>query len=265
VAYTSPVGSKEELNIAKPAKSRSSENATIADTQDPAGHTPSNGEASNGSPIRVLIADDHAMVREGLSSLLRNSGGFDVVAEVCDGAEAVTACEDISPQVALIDVRMTVLNGVDATARIVAAAPNTRVLAISAHDDASAIESMLKAGARGYILKDASVDEMLTAIRRVALGEYYLGAKIMHQVVDKFILGEYQNEAGMLSVLTPREREVAQLLSEGYSNRHIAKRLFVSVKTIDTHRYQVLKKLDLRGIADLTRLALREGLSSLDA
>lgn len=215
--------------------------------------------------ISVLVADDHMMVREGLSSVLRNTGRFDVLAEVSDGAEAVSVCEELKPRVALIDVRMSMLNGIDATARIAAVSPETNVLAISAHDDPAAIESMLKAGAKGYILKDSSIEEMLKAVRCVAKGEYYLGAKIMHQVVDKFILGEGSGQAGTLSVLTPREREVAQLLSEGFSTRHIAKRLFVSVKTVDTHRYQVLKKLDLRGIADLTRLALREGLSSLDA
>lgn len=215
--------------------------------------------------VRVLIADDHAMVRQGLSSLLQGSAGFEVVAEVENGAQAEEVVAELKPDVALVDVRMTVLNGVDATARIIAVSPTTHVLGISAHDEASSIEGMLKAGARGYILKDASVDEMLDAIRRVARGEYYLGVRIIRQVVDQFILGDSQGQASRLSVLTPREREVAQLLSEGYSTRHIANRLFVSIKTIDTHRYQILKKLDLRGIADLTRLALREGLSSLDS
>lgn len=215
--------------------------------------------------ISVVIGDDHAMIRQGLSSLLRNAQGFEVVALAGDGAKAVAVCEAKKPDVALIDVRMSLLNGIDATARITAASPGTAVLAISAHADANMIHDIFKAGALGYILKDASVDEMLEAIRRVANGQYYLGAQITSKVIDHFVLGENESRAGMMSVLTPREREVAQLLSEGYSTRHIAKRLFVSVKTVDTHRYQVLKKLDLRGIADLTRLALREGLSSLDA
>lgn len=233
--------------------------------RDPIDLSHAESETGEAVPIRVLIADDHAMVRQGLSSLLRGAGGFDVVAEVSDGSEAVELCARLEPSVALIDVRMPLLNGIDATSRITSGSMKTNVLGISAQDDVSAIEGMIKAGALGYILKDALVDEMLQAIRRVAHGEYYLGTRITRQVIDKFVLRQDESQASMLSVLTPREREVAQLLSEGYSTRHIAKRLFVSVKTVDTHRYQVLKKLDLRGIADLTRLALREGLSSLDA
>lgn len=214
--------------------------------------------------ISVLIADDHTMVRQGLNSLLSSSEGFEVVGEAEDGREAVEIAEKRQPAVALIDVRMTGFNGVDATKQILAVSPQTHVLAISAHDDPSAIESMFQAGARGYILKDTPVNEMLLAIRSVSQGEYYLCKPIIQCVIESLVLNEGDKTSRMFSVLTPREREVAQLLSEGLSTRLIAKRLNLSVKTIDTHRYQVLKKLDLRGIADLTRLALREGLSSLD-
>lgn len=214
--------------------------------------------------IRVLIADDHTMVRQGMKSLLQSSEGFEVVGEAEDGREAVARAEKLLPDVALIDVRMTGFNGIDATRELLAVSPETNVLAISAHDDAGAIESMFQAGARGYILKDTPVREMLNAISSVANGEYYLCKPILGRVIESLVLNETERESRMFSVLTPREREVAQLLSEGLSTRQIAKRLSLSVKTIDTHRYQVLKKLNLRGIADLTRLALREGLSSLD-
>lgn len=229
------------------------------------GHAPPEAEAA--APVQmihVLIADDHTMVRQGMRSLLSSTEGFKVVGEAEDGREAVEQAAHLQPDVALIDVRMSGYNGVDATKQIVTASPRTRVLAISAHGDAVAIESMLQAGARGYILKDTPVKEMLTAIRSVAGGEYFLCRPIMRCVIESLVLNETEKESRMFSVLTPREREVAQLLSEGLSTRLIAKRLSLSVKTIDTHRYQVLKKLDLRGIADLTRLALREGLSSLD-
>jgi len=214
--------------------------------------------------ITVLVADDHAMVRQGMSSLLDNTDGIRVTGEAGDGNEAIERVAKLKPDVALIDVRMSVLNGVDATARIVEASPKTGVLAMSAHNEPTSIESMFRAGARGYLVKDTSVENMLSAIHAVARGETYLCPQSASRVIDSFVLGDGTMQSQLLSVLTPREREVAQLLSEGHSTRSISENLHVSIKTIDTHRYQILKKLDLRGIADLTRLALKEGLSTLE-
>ena len=242
-------------------------------------HHPDTAEASadpgdtNGSragyeptrAIRVLIADDHAMVRQGLCGLLGSAEGIEVVGDVGDGTEAVKLAERLQPDVAIIDVRMSGLNGADAAERIQKSCPNVGVLAISAYGDATTVGGMLKAGARGYVLKDTAVPEILRAVRQVAMGHFYICPRVMQVVIECYVLGQGETVSWVWSALTSREREVAQLLSEGLSTRHIAKRLHVSVKTVDTHRYQVLKKLDLRGIADLTRMALRDGLTTLEA
>lgn len=218
----------------------------------------------NTRAIRVLIADGQAMTRLGLKGLLEADEGFEVVALAKDGAQVVEWVERHRPQVVTLDVRMARLNGIDATLKMGEIASGTAVLAITDQMDPISIQGMLRAGALGYIHKDTSAQIMLYAIRSIARGEAYFCPRIARRVVESFVLGKVNPGSSPLAVLTPREREVAQLLSEGYSTRHIAKRLFVSIKTVDTHRYQVLKKLGLRGIADLTRLALREGLSSLD-
>lgn len=214
--------------------------------------------------ITVLVADDHMMVRQGMSSLLRNTEGIRVAGEAADGSEAIAMVQRLKPDVAMIDVRMSALNGVDATTQIIEASPHTAVLAISAQGDPESIENMFRAGAQGYLVKDTSVENMINAIRSVARGETFLCPQSARQMIDAFVLGDGSIQSQLFSVLTPREREVAQLLSEGHSTRDIAGNLHVSIKTIDTHRYQILKKLDLRGIADLTRLALKEGLSTLE-
>lgn len=222
------------------------------------------GKGKGVNHVTVVVADGHAMVRQGICSLLANTDGIEIVGQATTGNEAIELARRYQPTVALMDVRLPEMNGIDATAQVVEVSPRTCVLGLSAHDDAHAIQAMLKAGGRGFIHKDASVKHMIDAIHTIGAGELYLCPRTTLKVIDSFVLGECGLVSSPLSVLTPREREVAQLLSEGHSTRAIAEKLHVSIKTIDTHRYQVLKKLELRGIADLTRFALREGLSTLN-
>lgn len=214
--------------------------------------------------IRVVVADDHIMVRQGLCGLLNATEGIEVVGEASNGSDAADLVNKLLPDVVVLDVRMTGLNGADAAMRIQKDNPSVGILAISAHEEVASVGGMFRAGARGYVLKDTAVSEILRAVRLVAGGGFHVCPRVMQILIECYVLGQGESESWMWSVLTTREREVAQLLSEGLSTRHIAKQLHVSVKTIDTHRHQVLKKLDLRGIADLTRLALREGLTTLE-
>ena len=215
--------------------------------------------------IRVLIADDHKIMLAGLRSLLEKQPDFDVVAEAGNGRKAVQMAQENKPDVVVMDVSMPDLNGIEATTQIIESLPATRVIALSMHSDKRFVMGMLRAGASGYLLKDCASQELATAIYQVAGGKKYLSPEITGVVIDDFLLGTAsEEEATAASPLSAREREVLQLIAEGWSTKQIASHLYVSIKTIETHRRQIMKKLDLHSIADLTKYAIREGLTSIE-
>jgi len=215
--------------------------------------------------ISVLIADDHKIMLAGLRSLLEKQTDFDVVGEADNGRKAVQMAQEKKPEVVVMDVSMPDLNGIEATKQIIESLPETRVIALSMHSDKRFVMGMLRAGASGYLLKDCASQELANAILQVARGKKYLSPEITGVVIGDFLLGNSSEEVPTAaSQLSPREREVLQLIAEGWSTKQIASHLYVSVKTIETHRRQIMKKLDLHSIADLTKYAIREGLTSIE-
>ena len=214
--------------------------------------------------IRVMLVDDHQIVRDGLRSLLAKQSDMEVIAEADNGRAAVQAAAELRPDVVVMDVGMPDLNGVEATLRVLEAVPNARVVALSMHSDRRFVEGMLAAGASGYVLKDAAFEDLVAAIRTVAQGGTYLCPSVAGIVVAHYVRGRADASARKAVALTPREREVLQLLAEGHSTKQIAARLAVSVKTVETHRSRLMEKLGLHSVAELTKYALREGLTSLD-
>ena len=215
--------------------------------------------------IRVLIADDHKIMLAGLRSILEKQTDFEVVGEADNGRKAVQMAQEKKPEVVVMDVSMPDLNGIEATMQIIESLPKTRVVALSMHSDKRFVMGMLRAGASGYLLKDCASQELANAIVQVAGGKKYLSPEITGVVIDDFLLGGSSEEvATAASPLSPREREVLQLIAEGWSTKQIASHLYVSIKTIETHRRQIMKKLDLHAIADLTKYAIREGLTSIE-
>jgi DNA-binding NarL/FixJ family response regulator len=213
--------------------------------------------------IRVVLADDHTIVRDGLKLLLEKEAGFEIVAEVGDGRSAIRAAREHAPDVVIMDVAMPDLNGIEATRQLVSERSGVRVLALSMHSDRRFVVEMLRAGARGYLLKDCAQEELSRAVATVADGSTYLSPSISDVVVRDYI--ERLGAAGgdPMADLSGREREVLQLLAEGCSTRDIATALHVSNKTVETHRQQLMRKLDLHSVAELTKFAVREGLTGL--
>ncbi len=215
--------------------------------------------------IRVLIADDHKIMLAGLRSLLEKQTDFEVVGEADNGRKAVQMAQEKKPDVVVMDVSMPDLNGIEATKQIIESLPETRVIALSMHSDKRFVMGMLRAGASGYLLKDCASQELANAIVQVAGGKKYLSPEITGVVINDFLLGDSSEDVAIAaSQLSPREREVLQLIAEGWSTKQIASHLYVSIKTIETHRRQIMKKLDLHSIADLTKYAIREGLTSIE-
>ncbi|MFA5554816.1 MAG: response regulator transcription factor [Phycisphaerae bacterium] len=214
---------------------------------------------------RILIADDHKITRQGLRSLLESDRELEVVAEAQNGREAVTLARQIEPDVIIMDVSMPDLNGVEATRRIISDNKNVKVIALSMHSDTLFVSEMLKSGAVGYLLKDCAFEELLQAIKTVIDGKTYLSPSISNVVVDDYLHRLAKSHVLEIDVLTDREREVLQLLAEGQSTKQIAIKLHVSAKTIETHRRQIMNKLDLHTVAELTKYAVRKGLTTLDA
>jgi DNA-binding NarL/FixJ family response regulator len=214
--------------------------------------------------VRILLADDHKIIREGLRSLIEKQPDMEVVAETQDGLTAVRLTQKLSPDVVIMDIGMPEMNGIEATREIVSSAKSIRIIALSMHSDKRFVLEMLKAGASGYLLKDSAFEELVSAIHTVMSGQRYLSPKVTDVVVEEYLHNLTKSESTVFTVLTAREREVLQLLAEGKATKQIAATLNVSVKTIETHRQQIMEKLNLRSIAELTKYAIREGLTSLE-
>lgn len=215
--------------------------------------------------IGVLLVDDHKITRQGLRSMIEKENDLEVIGEAEDGREALDLAKENSPDVVVMDISMPDLNGIEATRMILDECPNSRVLALSMHADRRFAAGIFSAGAKGYLLKDCAFDEVVEAIRTVSQGRAYLSPDISEVMLDDYVdrLGEDGDESAF-SVLTDRQREVLQLLAEGQTTRQIAQELDVSVKTIESHRQNIMEKLDIHNVAELTKYAVREGLTSLD-
>lgn len=213
---------------------------------------------------RVLLADDHKIMSSGLRTLLEKEPDIEVAGEASDGREAVRLTDELAPEVVIMDIAMPDLNGIEATRQIISSGSRSRVIALSMHADKRYVSEMLKAGASGYLLKDCSFEEITNAIRAVRDGKTYLSPAIAGVVVEEYVGQLPQDEESGFSVLTAKEREVLQLLAEGYTTKQIAGRLHVSAKTVETHRQHIMTKLDIHSVAELTKYAVREGLTSLD-
>ena len=210
--------------------------------------------------MRVLIADDHTIMREGLRHILKDAG-VHIVAEANDGRETIDLVATHGPDIVLMDIGMPRLNGVEATRRITREYPDTRVLALSAFSEKHQVLSMLKAGAAGYLVKDTVGKELIDALHAVGQGKKYLSPTVAGVVVDGLMDGSAPQADG--ESLGSREREVLQLLAEGHTSAQIARQLHISLSTVDTHRRNIMKKLDLHNVAELTKYAVREGLTQL--
>lgn len=217
------------------------------------------------SEVRVLLADDHTLVRAGVRKLVESFEGFRVIAEAGDGREAVRLARELEPDIALLDIGMPGLNGLDATALIVKAVPRTQVVILSMHAAENYVLAALRAGAVGYVIKHAAVEELDRALRAVQSGERWLSPTVSRHLLDDYLRlirkeASAQTVAGA-ELLTPRQREILQLIAEGRTTREIAERLCVSARTVETHRTQIMDRLNLHDVASLTRFAIRSGLT----
>jgi DNA-binding NarL/FixJ family response regulator len=213
-------------------------------------------------PTRVLLADDHALVRAGIRALLEELPGVAVVAEASDGRDALRLIEEHQPDVALLDIAMPGLNGLEAAARIAEEFPYVRMIILSMHATEEYVLRALRSGAVGYLLKDAGPTELGLAIDAVARGERYLSPAVSKHVTE--YVRRMDEELTSLERLTPRQREVLQLVAEGHTTREIAQILEISVKTVETHRANLMDSLDIHDIAGLVRYAVREGVVALE-
>jgi DNA-binding NarL/FixJ family response regulator len=213
--------------------------------------------------IRILLADDHTVVRDGLRVLLERQPGFEIAGEASDGIEAVRIAEETSPDIVLMDIAMPLLNGIEATRRIVAKHPRTGVLILSMHHDESYVLRSLNAGARGYLVKDSAKSDLINGIRAVHEGRSFLSPKVSRLLQDDHLRRlQAKGIDDSYELLTSREREILQLVAEGKTNKEIANVLNISPYTIDTHRTHILQKLNLHSAPELILYAVRKGIIS---
>jgi two-component system response regulator NreC len=213
--------------------------------------------------IRILLADDHAILRRGLRALLEREPDMEVLGEAADGRETISAVETLRPDVVVLDITMPNMNGIEAARQIVAKADGTAIIILSMHSDEGYVLRALRAGARGYLLKDAVEGELIQAIRAVAGGKAYFSPEVSKLLVEDYVSG--MRERGLedrYDLLTPREREILQVLAEGKSSKDIAKMLELSTYTVDTHKANLMQKLSLHSMAELILFAVRRGIIS---
>jgi DNA-binding NarL/FixJ family response regulator len=209
--------------------------------------------------LRILLADDHALVRAGLRALLTELG-MTVVAECGDGQDALRLIAETKPDLALVDISMPGLNGLEVAARAQKEFPGTRVVILSMHIDDELVRRALSSGAAGYLVKNADRSEFEMALRAVANGETWLSPAVSRRIAESYAQGSRPSGESVFELLTPRQREVLQLIAEGYSNKEIASRLELAVKTVETHRTELMQRLGIHGVAGLVRYAIRVGL-----
>ncbi|MBN2180349.1 MAG: response regulator transcription factor [Sedimentisphaerales bacterium] len=214
--------------------------------------------------MRILIVDDHGILREGLKSLIEQQSEMEVIGEAKDGNMAVQLTKDLSPDVVIMDVSMPDLNGIEATKYIIHQKPDVKVIILSMHMDSNIVKESLKAGASGYVLKSNLFDELLSALKAVEANEYYLSPRITGVVVENYKTAQVSASEKNGPKLTTRERQILQLTAEGKTIKEIARLLHISPKTADANRRRIMSKLDIFTIAELTKYALREGLTSLE-
>jgi DNA-binding NarL/FixJ family response regulator len=214
--------------------------------------------------IRVLLVDDHKIIREGLRSLLNKTPDIEVVAEAENGRMARQLAREVMPDVIVMDISMPGLNGIEATRQILAAFPDIKVITLSMHPDNRLVVGMLDAGASGYVLKDCTFEELEKAIRTAMANQIYLSPRLIRDIVEYQVRNSSQTKSSPFSILTSKEREVLQLVVEGRNTKQIAWLLNVSTKTVEAHRNKIMTKLNIHSISGLTKYALREGLTSLN-
>jgi DNA-binding NarL/FixJ family response regulator len=214
--------------------------------------------------IKVILCDDHKIFCEGLRFMLAGQPGIEVIATAPDGHAAVQLARDLAPDVMIIDIGMPNLNGIEATRKIIAENPSVRIVALSMHSDKRFVTEMFKAGASGYLLKDCDSEELISAIKAVMEDKSYISPAVAKTVIKDYIKSIREDNASAFDVLTAREREVLQILAEGKSTRQIAAALYVSEKTVETHRRQIMNKLEIHSVAGLIKYAIREGLTTAE-
>ncbi|MBI3781868.1 MAG: response regulator transcription factor [Deltaproteobacteria bacterium] len=207
----------------------------------------------------VLLVEDHTVVRQGLRRILENDPSIEIVAEVGDGREAIAVAQRLSPQIAIVDISLPALNGVEVTRHLAKVAPDTRVLILSMHADEAYVRQSLKAGAKGYLLKDADDQDLIRAVSALSSGASYFSPQVSKLLLDGFV-HDTPAADDELSVLSDREREVLQLIAEGKSNKEVAQLLNLSVSTVESHRKHIMEKLDLHNTASVVRFAVRKGI-----
>ncbi len=214
--------------------------------------------------IKILLADDHHIIRQGIRALLEAQKDFEIVAEADDGRTAVKLVRQHNPDVIIMDVSMPELNGIDATRQILRETDKAKVIALSMYSDKRFIKGMLEAGASGYLLKNCVAAELISAIRSVMKGQKYLSPQILGEVVEGYLEHLSGNKAESDSPLSSREREIVQLVAEGKDSRQIAECLHISPKTVESHKRRIMEKLEIHSVATLTKFAIRQGLTSVD-
>lgn len=212
------------------------------------------------SNLRILIADDHEVARKGIRSLLETHAGWEVCGEAKDGREAVGFASELKPEVFLLDIGMPNLNGLDAARQILTILPEARILILTVHDSEQVVREVLAAGARGFLLKSDTGRELVTAVEALQFGRTFFTSRVAQMMLDGYLRPHNESDTPGACVLTPREREVIQLVAEGKSTKEVATALSLSVKTAETHRTNLMRKLDLHSVADLTLYAVRNGI-----
>jgi DNA-binding NarL/FixJ family response regulator len=214
--------------------------------------------------LRVLLVDDHRLMREGLRKILESTPGIEVVGEAEDGRSALAAVAEERPEVVVMDVGMAGMNGIDATQRLRKDHPEVRVVALSTHADKRYVRNMIRAGASAYVLKESASEDLLRAVRAAAQGEHYLSPQITGSLLESWTTPMVPESSSVYEVLGAREREVLRHLAEGKTSKEIATQLGLSIKTVETHRRNITQKVGIHSIAELTKYAVREGLTTLE-
>ena len=214
--------------------------------------------------VKIILADDHKIFCEGLRFMLDEQPGFEVIATAPDGNTAAQLTRELLPDIVIADIGMPNLNGIEATRRIKAENPAVKIIALSMHSDKRFVAEMFKAGASGYLLKDCDFEELISAINAVMEDNTYISPAVAKTVIKDYVIGLQEDNTSVFDILTAREREVLQILAEGNTTHQIASTLFVSEKTVEAHRRQIMKKLGINNVAGLIKYAIREGLTTVE-